>query len=253
MKTRKTKAAKESPHSKPENPLMTHSDPNQQRLQLLEQLLRLPAAQLEEVARFLASLPASPLAPTADPRGPSAIVEPDWHHAPVHRISTAGTYIVTGATLGKLHHFRGAERLDLLHGALLKQTKEAGWHLEAWAVFSNHYHFVGHSQPDAVLLKDLIRELHRSTSHEVNQLDQTPGREVWFQYWDTQLTYEASYLARLKYVHHNPVKHGLVAVANQYRWCSAGWFERTATPAQVKTIYRQKIDRVRIEDDFEPV
>ena len=57
-------------------------------------------------------------------------------------------------------------------------------------------------------------------------------------------------LARLNYVHQNAVKHKLVTVANQYPWCSAAWFERVATPAQVKTIYEFKIDRVKVEDDF---
>jgi len=51
-------------------------------------------------------------------------------------------------------------------------------------------------------------------------------------------------------VHQNAVKHKLVAVANQYPWCSAAWFERVASPAQVKTIYRFKIDGVKVEDDF---
>jgi putative transposase len=51
-------------------------------------------------------------------------------------------------------------------------------------------------------------------------------------------------------VHRNPVKHGLVPVANQYPWCSAAWFERTASPAQVKTIYNFKTDRLNVEDDF---
>jgi len=46
------------------------------------------------------------------------------------------------------------------------------------------------------------------------------------------------------------VKHGLVAVANQYRWCSAAWFEQVASPAQVKTIYSFKTDRVNVIDDF---
>jgi putative transposase len=54
----------------------------------------------------------------------------------------------------------------------------------------------------------------------------------------------------LNYVHQNAVKHKLVPVANQYRWCSAAWFERVASPAQVKTIYSIKIDRVNVEDDF---
>jgi len=28
----------------------------------------------------------------------------------------------------------------------------------------------------------------------------------------------------------NPCRYGLVPVASSYPWCSAGWFERTATP-----------------------
>jgi len=64
------------------------------------------------------------------------------------------------------------------------------------------------------------------------------------------LTFERSWLARLNYVHQNPVKHGVVPVANQYPWCSAAWFERTASPAQVKTIYSFKTDRVNVYDDF---
>jgi putative transposase len=66
----------------------------------------------------------------------------------------------------------------------------------------------------------------------------------------TKLTFERSYLARLNYVHQNPVKHGLVKVANQYPWCSAAWFERTASPAAVKTIYSFKTDKLKIDDDY---
>jgi REP-associated tyrosine transposase len=88
-------------------------------------------------------------------------------------------------------------------------------------------------------------------ARELNQFDQTPGRSVWFNFWDSKLTYERSYLARLNYVDQNPVKHGLVNIANQYRWCSAAWFERTASPAMVKTIYAFKIDKLKnIADDY---
>ncbi len=77
------------------------------------------------------------------------------------------------------------------------------------------------------------------------------GRTVWFNFWDTNLTYERSYWARLNYVHQNPVKHGLVSMANQYPWCSAAWFERTASPATVKTIYGFKTDNLAIYDEFQ--
>ena len=79
-----------------------------------------------------------------------------------------------------------------------------------------------------------------------------PGRRVWFNYRETRITYEKSYLARLNYVHQNAVKYGLVSVANQYPWCSARWFERIASPAMVKSIYRFKSDRLQVGDDFEP-
>ena len=88
------------------------------------------------------------------------------------------------------------------------------------------------------------------SARELNRLDDKVGRTVWFNFWDTKLTYERSYRARLNYVHQNPVKHGLVAKAVQYRWCSARWFEQTASPAMVKTIYGFKTDLLRVYDDF---
>jgi len=57
--------------------------------------------------------------------------------------------------------------------------------------------------------------------------------------------------ARLNYTHQNAVKHGLVGVASDYPWCSASWFERTAIPAQVKTIYALKTDQLTVPDDFD--
>ena len=52
--------------------------------------------------------------------------EKDWPHAPVHRLSEHGTYIVTAGTLHKQHWFRGPERLDRLESALLRILKDSG-------------------------------------------------------------------------------------------------------------------------------
>ena len=177
----------------------------------------------------------------------------DWPHSPLHRLGGKGTYIVTAGTLNKEHFFRDSKLLDLLENQLLGKAKQYGWQLEAWAVFSNHYHFVGHALQDSATLKPFLTHLHADTAREVNLQDHEPDRQIWFNYWETELTFEKSYLARLNYVHQNPVKHGLVVVANQYPWCSAAWFERTARPAQVKTIYSFKTDRIRVVDDFTPL
>ena len=77
--------------------------------------------------------------------------------------------------------------------------------------------------------------------------------KVWFQYFDTHVTFLPSYYARLKYVHQNPVHHGVALRAENYRWCSAGWFDRTADAAFRKTIQGFGTDRIRVLDGFEPI
>jgi len=144
----------------------------------------------------------------------------------------------------------GVRARDLLERLLLSFAKESGWQLEAWAVFANHYHIVARGNPDSRNLGEFLHDLHGVSAREMNKLDGVSDRKVWFNFRDTKLTIQHSYLARLNYVHQNAVKHKLVAVANQYPWCSAAWFERVASPAQVKTIYGFKIDRVKVEDDF---
>jgi putative transposase len=229
---------------------MPPADANGRRLRLIDQIVRRPEDRLAEVERLLGELSAGAPGANQPAQAPAAR---DWPHAPLHRLSAEGTYIVTAGTYGKEHHFRGAARLDHLESSLLEEARESGWQLEAWAVFSNHYHFVAHAQPGCQPLRNWLARLHQDTSSHVNQLDGQIGRRVWYNYWDTELTFEKSYLTRLAYVHQNAVKHGLVRVANQYRWCSAAWFERTATPAQVRTIYAFKTDQVNVHDDFDPI
>ena len=174
----------------------------------------------------------------------------DWPHSPIHRLANSAVYFVTASTLHKRHHFDTAEKRDLLERMLLTRARRDGWQLEAWAVFANHYHIVVRGNPDSKNLGTFLHDLHGASARELNKLDSVTGRQVWFNYWDTKLTIQHSYLARLNYVHQNAVKHGRVAVANQYPWCSSAWFERTASPAQVKMIYGFKIDRVKVDDDY---
>jgi putative transposase len=173
-----------------------------------------------------------------------------WPHAPVHRLTDNAVYFVTASTLHKQHLFDTPEKRDLFERLLLALAKQCGWQLEAWAVLANHYHIVARGNPDSRNLGEFLHDLHGVSSRELNKLDGIQGRQVWFNFRDTKLTIQYSYLARLNYVHQNAVKHKLVAVANQYPWCSAAWFERMASPAQVKTIYGFRIDQVKVEDDF---
>jgi putative transposase len=173
-----------------------------------------------------------------------------WHHSPSHLFVPGSTYMVTAGTSGKHDLFDAPARLDLLLSALFEQAERFGWRLQAWAAMRNHYHFVATAPEDAATLKSMIGALHSKTAIAINKLDGTPGRKVWFQYWDSCVTYEKSYLARLHYVHQNPVKHGIVTDAEAYRWCSMGWFIREAESGFRKTVLSFPHDTVNVLDDF---
>ena len=175
-----------------------------------------------------------------------------WHHAPSHRLTQQGAYIVTAGTYQKKHLLYDAQRLDLVMNQLFACAEEFAWELQAWAILGNHYHFVASSPPDPSTLRRMISKLHTLTARTLNIWDQTPGRKVWYQYYDTRITYEASYLARLKYVHQNPARHGLVARAEDWKWCSAAWFDQKADSVLRRMFQNVSTDRVNVADEFAP-
>ncbi len=174
----------------------------------------------------------------------------NWPHSPAHRLQDAGTYIVTAGTYNHAPIFRGHKRLTSLTNHILELGERYGWSLQAWAVFPNHYHLVGISKaPES--LRSFLRHLHSISAIEANKLDETPGRQVWFEFWETRITFPRSYLSRLNYVHQNAVRHGLVRAASQYPWCSAGWFERKAARSFYQTVCSFRTNELDIPDGFE--
>jgi putative transposase len=173
-----------------------------------------------------------------------------WPHAPSHEVTHPGAYILTAATLHKAKVFDSPEKLDMLEDLLLQVLAEKGWRVQAWAVFPNHYHFVGLSPDTGIGLTSLTREVHSKSARALNEIDGNFGRKVWYRCWDTRLSFEKSYLARLAYVHKNPVKHGLVSVAENYKWCSARWFATRANRPFYESVMSFKTDRVNVYDDF---
>lgn len=173
-----------------------------------------------------------------------------WVHSPSHLFLPGSTYIVTASTFQKELLFNTPVKLDLLQQTLFEEAERWNWKLDAWAVMANHYHIIAQAPAKAETLKQLVSSLHSKTAIWLNKLDNKAGRKVWFGYWDTCLTYERSYLARLNYVHHNPVKHKLVANAEEYRWCSMAWFVNNAEPGFQRTVLAFKVDQVSIEDEY---
>jgi putative transposase len=158
--------------------------------------------------------------------------------------------MVTAGTYQKNPHLNSPARLDFFLESLFRYAAEFGWSLRAWAVLANHYHFLAASPAEPQTLRKFLGKLHMKTAQELNRQDAAPGRKVWHQFWDSRITFEKSYLARLNYVHYNPALHRVADLAENYRWCSASWFARHASPAFVKTVQSFKTDQLAIPDDF---
>lgn len=174
----------------------------------------------------------------------------DWPHAPVHRFNERGAYMVTAGTYGKRCYLNTAERRDQFLASLFRLTYESGWELHAWAVMANHYHLVALSPEQPGNLPEWIGRLHHESTVALNAADQTPNRPVWYQYWDTHLSFQRSYMARLKYVHTNPAHHGIVMRAEEYRWCSQSWFRDLAGSGFRKAVDGFAVDKLKVFDDF---
>ena len=173
-----------------------------------------------------------------------------WHHRPSHVFVPDTMYMITAGTLEKEHFFRCKDRLRMLEDTLLEVFALYSWNVQAWAVFSNHYHIIAQSPDEAKSLKPMTQRIHSQTARLVNKQDNIPGRQVWFEYWDTCLTYENSYYPRLNYVHNNPLKHGLVHRSEDYPDCSATWFREHTDPAFRRKVESYRYDRIKVEDDF---
>jgi putative transposase len=176
---------------------------------------------------------------------------PDWPHSPLHRLDPSGTYMVTASTFQKAQVFNSRAKLALLTAKLFEVAENHSARLQAWAIFPNHYHFIA-SFARAPQFRSVLHELHANAARLVNDVDGTPRRRVWFQYWESHITYQRSYFARLHYVHRNAVHHGIVHEPADYPWCSAGWLLRRGSSALRKTIWSFPTVKLRIEDDFQP-
>jgi len=109
-----------------------------------------------------------------------------------------------------------AARRDELIASLHFACAAHAWAAVAWVALPNHYHCLLLAPEEVGTLSRLLKSMHRFTARRWNKEDGAPGRQVWYQYWDTCIDSVGSFYARVNYIHHNPVKHGRVREPAEY-------------------------------------
>jgi REP element-mobilizing transposase RayT len=147
-------------------------------------------------------------------------------------------HFVTATIVSWLPVFTTAARCDILIKSFEYCRAQKGLRIHAWVVLDNHFHAIL-SAPD---LSRVLADLKRHTADQILELLKTEGCE-WllnqFRYFRAQHKLESSHqvwqegshpqtmiseqimLQKLEYLHNNPVKRGLVALPEHWRYSSA--------------------------------
>ncbi|MDX1437163.1 MAG: hypothetical protein R3335_10155 [Anaerolineales bacterium] len=147
-----------------------------------------------------------------------------YRHAPPHLFEAGAIYMITARIYRGLPIMKNAARKEDWISAFLTAADIYRWRTIAWVVLDNHYHGLLQAPEDgAESLPAFVASFHKFNARRWNVEDNTPGRRVWCNYWDTCIWSPRGFYIRLNYIFNNPVKHGLAQTAEEYRFSSFNW------------------------------
>jgi putative transposase len=153
-------------------------------------------------------------------------------HRPPHDVNGGDAIFLTASTLNRVPHLDTPSRRDDFLELLSETCSEFSLGLSAWVILKEHYHLIVVPEVPERFSR-WIGALHARSAARCNREDGTPGRQVWYQYWETSLWTQGDLWSRVNYIHGNPVKHGYVADPADWQWSSylvtSDWFSDAET------------------------
>jgi REP element-mobilizing transposase RayT len=149
-----------------------------------------------------------------------------------------GVYFVSFAVHGWVDVFTRNEYRNILIENLAYCQKNKGLEIFAWCIMTNHVHLIARAQ-EGHLLQNILRDFKKFTSKAIiKAITENPGesRKEWllkqfktpegYRFWNSgnhpiELWSNGVINQKLKYIHQNPVKAGVVFKAEHYMYSSA--------------------------------
>jgi len=150
----------------------------------------------------------------------------EYPHNPPHLFRKDSKYFITAATYKRIRFFQTDQFKQILLDSILTTFTKFNWIIEDWVILDNHYHLMTDVKSNPTDLSRIIRNIHRYTAIEIRKINPIAilAEKIWYNYWDTCITFEKSYLACLNYIWNNPVKHEYVE--NHEEWKFGSYYER---------------------------
>ncbi len=108
----------------------------------------------------------------------------------------------------------------------------------AWVVLPNHYHILLRIT-DETSAKKMFGNLHGASSHAWNVEEDRQGRKCFHRGLLKPIKSEAHRWSTLHYIHHNPVKHGLVQKWQDWPYSSARDFLKHVGRTEACRLWKQ--------------
>ena len=147
-------------------------------------------------------------------------------------------HFITGTTVAWLSIFTNAARCDILVDAFKYCSQHKGLKLHAWVILDTHFHAIVAAPALTRVLADLKRHTARRIIEQLEaehcdwllrelRNQRAPHKfesqhQVWQEGSHPQaMASDTIMLQKLEYLHNNPVKRGLVASPEHWRYSSA--------------------------------
>ncbi len=104
-------------------------------------------------------------------------------------------------------------------GAVDKAKVSTSFEVLAWVLMPDHYHLI--INPFESDIPDIIKKIKLSFAYQYRSLNELYRAKVWqSRYWDHVIRDEDDLHKHIDYIHYNPVKHGLVTSAFDWKHSS---------------------------------
>ncbi len=180
------------------------------------------------------------------------LIYKQYAHNPPHLFIDGCKYFITASTYLKKPFLKSPQAKSRLLESIVKGCAKYAWILEDWVILDNHYHLMLQAPIENTQLSKMMSEIHRFTALWIrkNISEVKLSKRVFWNYWDSCITFEKSYLARLNYIYFNPVKHEYVDTPEKYPFGS--YYHRFESEKEhLRHLQRNfPCDRIDVDDDY---
>ena len=125
-------------------------------------------------------------------------------------------HFITFSCFGRLPYLEASETKDVVEAVLEAVRARHGARVYAYVLMPEHVHLLM-NEPPSILVAQFLKAFKQITSRKLKG-----DRERFWQerYFDGNIHGESARSEVIRYIHRNPVKRGLAASPEQYRWSS---------------------------------